>query len=164
MRVTLAITLTFAVSAGAQEPTRAPETVDPLQDHSENLRMEKPEVPPPTAGPARVTAPSSSTPKRAADRVPESGPWQGARAVRTRRDEAIVRFLDGERTLRPGDPFGEAVVREVDEGLIVLDRPALASHPGGAARIVIRFDASGTPSIRTIHEKDPTRVEPVMVR
>jgi hypothetical protein len=165
MRTTLAILLVLASAAwgGAQETTpSAPETPPTAEGATKNA---VPEVPPPSAERILVRTAAPVRPVAvAADRAPAAGPWQGAVAVRSELDEAVVRFADGERTLRPGDRLGDAVVREVDEGLVVLHREARDDRPGGAATIVVRFDPSGVPLVRTIHEKDPTRVEPPAVR
>jgi hypothetical protein len=71
-----------------------------------------------------------------------------------------VKTADGTRSLKPGDPLGSDVVKAVEEGLLVLERPAVPGRPGGKATVVVRFDAQGRPSVRIYHEEDPTRVEP----
>jgi hypothetical protein len=47
----------------------------------------------------------------------------------------------------------------VDTGVLVLDRKAAPGAKGGDARVVIRFDGQGKPSVRVYHVEDPTRVE-----
>lgn len=121
----------------------------------------RPELPRPEAGPFVVTGegPPALTGGSA---PPAAGPLKGARALSTRAGEAVLRFPDGERTLRPGDRLGDDVVRAVDTGLLVLDRPS--SRPGGAAKVVVRFDAAGLPRVRVYHVQDPTPVRAPEVR
>jgi len=123
----------------------------------------RPELPRPEAGPFVVTGegPPALTGGSA---PPAAGPLKGARALSTRAGEAVLRFPDGERTLRPGDRLGDDVVRAVDTGLLVLDRAAVPSRPGGAATVVVRFDGAGLPRVRVYHVEDPTPVNPPPVR
>ncbi len=140
-----------SVGKRAQDPTSP----------GERKEWRRPEPPRPEAGPFVVTG--EGPPALAGGGAPPAaGPLKGARALSTRAGEAVLRFPDGERTLRPGDHLGDDVVRAVDTGLLVLDRPS--SRPGGAATVVVRFDGAGLPRVRVYHVEDPTPVNPPAVR
>jgi hypothetical protein len=81
-------------------------------------------------------------------------------AVSTKDGEAVIKTADGTRLLKPGDPLGTDVVKEVAEGLIVLQRPAQPGRQGGESTVVVRFDAQGRPQVRIYYAEDPTPVEP----
>jgi hypothetical protein len=87
-------------------------------------------------------------------------PYAGLRALSFSEGAGRVQTGDGERVLKAGDLLGRDVVKAVDEGILVLQRPAAPDAPGGDARVVIRFDAQGRPTVRVYHSEDPTRVEP----
>ncbi len=127
----------------------------------ERKEWRRPEAPRPEAGPFVVTGEGPPALGGGGD-PPAAGPLKGARALSTRAGQALLRFPDGERTLRPGDHLGDDVVRAVDTGLLVLDRPS--SRPGGAAKVVVRFDAAGLPRVRVYHVQDPTPVRAPEVR
>jgi hypothetical protein len=101
--------------------------------------------------PKDVSAPPASA---------KTSPYLSLRAVSLADGEARVQTADGALTLRPGDLLGTDVVRAVDTGVIVLDRKAAPGAKGGDARVVVRFDGQGKPSVRIYHTEDPTRVEP----
>ena len=85
-------------------------------------------------------------------------PLKGAKALSSTSGEMRLLLADGERTLHPGDRLGTDVVRTVGDGVLVLDRPQVASRPGGSAVVVVRFDAAGEPRMRVYHVEDPTPV------
>ena len=93
-----------------------------------------------------------------------SGSYLGLRALSIADGEARLQTKDGLRILRAGDRLGRDVVRAVDTGILVLERAAAPGTPGGDARVVIRFDAQGKPTVRIYHVLNPTLVEPRPVR
>lgn len=118
-------------------------------------------APPPAAAPQLPTGPvraprDVSTPTPSA----RTSLYLSLRAVSLADGEARVQTADGALTLRPGDLLGTDIVRAVDTGVIVLDRKAAPGAKGGDARVVVRFDGQGKPSVRIYHMEDPTRVEP----
>jgi hypothetical protein len=85
--------------------------------------------------------------------------YLGLRAMSVADGEARIQTKDGVRTLRAGDLLGRDVVHAIDTGVLVLERKAAPGAKGGDARVVIRFDAQGKPTVRIYHLEDPTRVE-----
>jgi hypothetical protein len=132
-------------------------------DGASEQKLARPEAPPPPSGPlaARSAQPRSIP---GAGVAPTDGPLKGVRALSSEANEIRLLFADGERTLRPGDRLGTDVVRTVGEGLLILDRPSIASVPGGGAVVVVRFDAAGQPRMRVYHVEDPTPVNAPEVR
>jgi hypothetical protein len=108
----------------------------------------------PRAAPA-TAAPTKAAPVLAAPR----SLLASMRAVALVEGEARVVLAEGERVLHPGDRLGVDTVRTVSEGVIVLDRTAGAGQPGGAATVLVRFDASGQAHVRVFHEQDPTPLQ-----
>ena len=116
----------------------------------------------PAVAPAHLPSrPVASRPEKAALPDPaKPSPYLALRAVSFGDGEARIQFGEGQRTLRAGDLLGRDVVHAVDTGVLVLDRKAAPGAAGGDARVVIRFDAQGKPTVRIYHSEDPTRVEP----
>jgi hypothetical protein len=176
MRTATVVVLAFALGAAlhAQEakpaggkrleqpaPNRATRAGEPGGTGEQKLAQ--PELPPPPSGPlpARSTRPRTVV---GAGAAPTDGPLKGVRALASQVGEMRLLFPDGERTLRPGDRLGMDVVRTVGDRLLVLDRPEVPSLPGGAATVVVRFDAAGQPRMRVYHVEDPTPVKAPEVR
>lgn len=150
-----------------------PAAVAEPQDGAPQTKWARPEVPPPDqtealVGMPRVAAsPPAAAPKVAAAPKAPTRPAAPAdvaprtllatmRAVSLAEGEARVVLAEGERVLRPGDRLGADTVRAVSDGVIVLDRPAVTGKPGGAATVVVRFDANGQARVRILYEQDPT--------
>jgi hypothetical protein len=115
---------------------------------------------PPAAAPSLPSGPVGARPDTATRVDPaKASRYLALRALSTADGEARIQTGDGERTLRPGDLLGGDVVRAVDTGILVLDRKAAPGAAGGDARVVIRFDGQGRPTVRIYHAEDPTRVE-----
>lgn len=148
-----------AAAAVAQEPSPSPSGVPQDVGDGTQTRWAQPEFIPPTAptGPVKARLVPPPTPRT------QTSPYLGMRALSTKEGEARLQTGDGPRTLRPGDRLGADVVKAVDEGLLVLFRPAAPGRPGGDATVVMRFDAAGQPSVRIYHTEDPTRAEPRQV-
>jgi hypothetical protein len=120
-------------------------------------KWDRPEVQPPDTSRKLVKAPSR--PETAAPTAASAaGAPGGVRLVRMSPGEALVVVGGAEQSLREGDRLGSDVVRAVGDGVIVLDRPAVPGQPGGEAIVVMRFDASGQPTVRVYHAEDPTPV------
>jgi hypothetical protein len=83
----------------------------------------------------------------------------GLRLLKMSPGEALLLMAGAEQALRVGDQVGSDVVRAVGDGVIVLERPAVPGQPGGEATVVVRFDASGRPTVRVYHVEDPTPVQ-----
>jgi hypothetical protein len=116
---------------------------------------------PATVPPELPSGPVGSLPDTAPPANPgRPSPYLGLRALSISEGEARIQTRDGARTLRAGDLLGRDVVKAVDTGVLVLERKAAPGAKGGDARVVIRFDAQGKPTVRIYHVEDPTRVEP----
>lgn len=145
----------------AAPPSRATRADD--QQEAGEQKLAQPEVTPPPQGP--LAARSARPPSRpGTGAAPIEGALKGARALPSPPGTLRLLFPDGERTLRPGDRLGSDVVRTAADGLLVLDRPPIASRTGGGATVVVRFDAGGQPRMRVYHVEDPTPVNPPEVR
>ena len=150
--------------AAAAEPGNGPE-----------VKWALPDLPPPdereilvgmparTAPPASAqagAAPKAGGPAASAANSPATAAPRpllaSMRAVKVAEGEARVTVAEAERVLRPGDLLGGDTVRTVSDGVIVLDRPAVPGRPGGAATVVVRFDAGGEARVRVLYEQDPT--------
>jgi hypothetical protein len=152
-RVLLALLLMAGrESLGAQaEPPAAPADEAPKAEWTE-----------PAAAPSQFPSrPVRSRPDKATPPDPaKASRYLALRAVSLVEGEAKIQTTDGLRTLRPGDLLGRDVVHAVDTGVLVLERKAAPGAAGGDARVVIRFDGQGKPTVRIYHVEDPTRVEP----
>jgi len=168
----MALGLAGAVFAQDEKPTGGKRLEPPppvratraeTTDGAGEQKLAQPEVTPPPSGPlaARSARPHTVPGTGIA---PTDGPLKGVRALSSQAGEMRLLFPDGERTLRPGDRLGTDVVRTVGESLLVLDRPSIASLPGGGAMVVVRFDAAGQPRMRVYHVEDPTPVNAPEVR
>ena len=121
-------------------------------------------TPSPSQGTQKVAGAPSSTakapaPAAATANVAPRTLLASMRAVSLAEGEARVSVAEGERVLRPGDRLGADTVRTVSDGVIVLDRPAPLGKPGGAATVVVRFDANGQARVRVLYEHDPTPLQ-----
>src|SRR5262245_13302688 len=116
----------------------------------------------PSAGPAAPSARAATPSARGKAATPELVATM--QAVSVKDGEAHVRLPEGERTLRAGDRLGADRVRSVADGLIVLDRPAAPGKAGGAATVIVRFDAAGQPRVRVLYESNPTPAQVPEVR
>lgn len=140
----------LALPLGAQSPE--PEPVPAVEERSESQELQ-PKRLPPAFKTERVPFRRAETAARAAE-APLPALLR-LRALETKAGEAVVE-LDRQRlTLKPGDRVGTDVVRVADEGLLVLDRPAVAGHSEGAATVVVRFDPMGRPRVRIMYEQAP---------
>jgi hypothetical protein len=91
-----------------------------------------------------------------------AGGLGGLRALTLADGEARVSFEGTERTIRVGDALGTDVVRRIEEGRIVLLRPA--DSKAGEATVVVSFDATGRARVRVYSTLDPTRTVPREVK
>jgi hypothetical protein len=126
-------------------------------------KLAQPEGEPPAAGPWLVHAARPQT-ASGPGAVPLDDPLKGVSALSSQPAEIRLLFPDGERTLRRGDRLGTDLVRAAGDGLLVLERSPMAGLPGGAALVVVRFDAAGQPRMRVYQVEDPTPVNPPEVR
>ncbi len=147
------VVASLAATVSAQTPSPSPGS-------GSETRWVRPEPVPPPSGTRLAKAPPVIPP---ANRGPAS-PYLGLRALSAKEGEMSLQTAEGRRTLRPGDRLGEDVVKAVDEGLLVLQRPAAPGRPGGEATVVVRFDAKGQPTVRVYHTEDKSAVEPWRVR
>jgi len=156
-----------------------PAAVAEPQGGAPQTKWAVPELPPPDQTEALVGMPRAASPAKAAPKgaaaasstskaaAPTASPADVAprtllasmRAVSLAEGEARVALAEGERVLRPGDRLGADTVRTVSDGVIVLDRPAVTGKPGGAATVVVRFDAHGQARVRVLYEQDPTPLQ-----
>ena len=154
--------------AGASETKWALPEVPP-PDHTEAfVGMPGAASSPPKGTQKAAVAPSSASkapaPAAATANVAPRTLLASMRAVSLAEGEARVNVAEGERVLRPGDRLGADTVRTVSDGVIVLDRPAPPGKPGGAATVVVRFDAKGQARVRVLYEHDPTPLQAPRVR
>lgn len=155
---TLALVLfSSGALAAAPDPTKPPAEGQKVDGEESGKRFARPDSQPPVLpqGPVAGRAAPPSTSKRLA----AHGAYQTLRALQIKEGEALVQTAEGQRLLHPGDHIGNDVVKAIDEGLLVLDRPAAPGQPGGDRRIVVRFDAQGRASVRIYTTEDPTAVE-----
>lgn len=120
-------------------------------------KWDRPPIQPPDTSRKLVKAPSG--PETAAPAAPSAADALGAvRLLGMSPGEARLLVSGVEQSARVGERLGTDVVRAVGDGVIVLDRPAVPGQPGGEAIVVMRFDASGQPTVRVYHAEDPTPV------
>jgi hypothetical protein len=130
----------------------------PAGEDGAEEKWDRPPVQPPDT--ARKLVKGPARPEPAPPAVASSAAGLGdVRLVKMSLGEARLLVAGAEQALRPGDRLGSDVVRAVGDGVLVLDRPAVPGQPGGEATVVVRFDASGQPTVRVYHALDPTPVE-----
>ena len=71
--------------------------------------------------------------------------------------EATLEVAGTRQVVRPGSQLGDDTVRSVAPGRIVLERPASPEEGGGAALVIVTFDASGRSRTQVFGTTDPTR-------
>ena len=102
-------------------------------------------LPDPPPGPTRVSA--------------DGGTLKGCRAISIESGQVRVLLSDGsERLLRVGDVIGSDVVRRIEPGRMLLDRPAASGVPGGSATVIVKFDATGDSRVHVLWMSDPKAV------
>ncbi len=116
-----------------------------------------PEAPPPDMVPKPLTEPA---PKRRPALLPV---LEGVRALATAEGEARL-IVDGvEQVVRPGSAMGNAVVKSVAPGRLVLARPD-PDGKTGETLVIVTFDAKGEGRTRTLWSRDPRSSLPPEVR
>ena len=164
------------VPRASSEKLAPPATVAEPGAGTPQTKWALPELPPPDKTEVLVGMPHAASPTQKVAAAPASTSKTPApaaatanvaprtllasmRAVSLAEGEARVSVAQGERVLRPGDRLGADTVRSVSDGVIVLDRPAAPGKPGGAATVVVRFDANGQARVRVLYEHDPTPLQ-----
>jgi hypothetical protein len=84
--------------------------------------------------------------------------------VALKEGEATLLIGGSALTLRPGSLVGSDVVRSIGSDRIVLVRGATTANPGGAATVVVSFDATGQSRVRVYWLSDPAATVPREVR
>lgn len=163
MKERLCLTILLGVLAAArvaraQEPPPPPA---PEAAAGEGAQWRAPETLPPVLpkGPVKMRPPVADAKAAAAP-----SRYASLLAVSTKDGEAILKTLQGDVTVRPGDALSGDTVKAVAEGMLVLRRPAVPGKPGGESTVVLRFDAQGKPSVRIYYAGDPTPAEPPRAR
>jgi len=77
------------------------------------------------------------------------------RAVSAAQGQVTLEIDGACEVVRRGSELGGDVVKAVEAGRIVLDRPARPGQAGGAALVIMTFDAAGAPKTRVFYTGDP---------
>jgi hypothetical protein len=150
------IAVALLVAGGARSVAAQSPSPSPAAGEAPNVEWRQP----PAAAPSLPSRPVGARPDKATPADPiRVSRYLALRAVSLADGEARIQTGDGVRTVRPGDLLGGDVVHAIDTGVLVLDRKAPPGAPGGDARVVIRFDGQGRPTVRIYHTENPTRVE-----
>lgn len=155
-----ALALTTAGWA-AENATAPPSTPSPSPNGVSWERASAPTISSPR--PARpITAPVARA--SGARSGIEAGVWPGAKPVALKEGEATLLIGGSALTLRPGSLVGSDAVKSIGSDRIVLVRGATTANPGGAATVVVSFDATGQSRVRVYWLSDPAATVPREVR